>query len=271
MDFVNFSQRGLAPALTSIGLITALFSFTGCGKAVSDFGFANPALAPQQASLPGSSNSTSTNGIRCEVFDLSHYLIKHGCIEQIPCSATYPGPNCYREVPGLTHSEWTSCRTLPNLHDRELPSSAKGDYPHSLGFIEFKQFDVSARSYEMGFPYFPEDLRKTMKEFYALSCTGQIQVPVTDHYKFMTVTDDGIRFLIDNQKVIVNEVAHPPTKDAGSMKLEKGLHPFKLEWSQYIKTEIALEIYWNVKPSVISSSSGTKDFEIIPANAWFRD
>lgn len=210
------------------------------------------------------------NGIKCEVFDLSFFLIKRGCIERIPCTQSYPGPNCYRELPVTSSSKWHECRTLPNLDERPLPTSAKGEFPLSVGFIEFKQFDVSPRSFDQGFPYFENTVKKEMQEYYALSCSGLIEAPETDEYEFATITDDGIRFMIDQQKVIVNEQAHPPTKDIGSIKLEKGKHEYKLEWSQYIKNQIALELYWaQTSTPVVSSASGSRNFELVPAEALF--
>lgn len=251
-----------------MGLSAVVLS--ACGKSVADFGPPR-GMGNLVASEQADPNRDPINGIKCEVFDLSFFLIKRGCIERIPCSAGYPGPNCYREIPAWGSTQWQACRMLPDLDQRALPTSAKGDYPLSVGFIEFKQFDVSPRSYDSGFPHFPDDLKKTLQEYYALSCSGYIQAPETDAYDFVTVSDDGIRFSIDNQKVIVNEEAHPPTKDHGVIKLEKGLHPYKLEWSQYIRTEIALELYWKASTPVLTSSSRSTKYELVPADNLFRD
>lgn len=229
--------------------VSLILALSACGKSVTDFApYGGSALTGLNSNSSGNNNPPGgggpTQGVQCDVLDLSEFYVKQGCIRAISCSQSYPGPNCYEEVHAPNTQEWADCRTLPNLDRRQSPSDAPGDYPLLVSAITFGKYDISQRVYTDGFPYLADPLKSTMNEFYALSCVGQIDIQTAGTYDFKTMSDDGVRLVIDGTNVIENVDAHAPTADHGSIALTQGMYTYKVEWFQYVKNLIALELFW---------------------------
>jgi hypothetical protein len=52
--------------------------------------------------------------------------------------------------------------------------------------------------------------------------TGELEVPYSEKYTFITATDDGVRLWVNNELIIDNWTDHSPTENAGKMALAVG-------------------------------------------------
>jgi alpha-L-fucosidase len=69
--------------------------------------------------------------------------------------------------------------------------------------------------------------RKREAQF-AFAFNGYVDVPTTGVYTFFLRSDDGSRMWIDNELAIDNDGLHGARELAGSVALEKGLHPIRV-------------------------------------------
>ncbi|WP_027482547.1 PA14 domain-containing protein [Deinococcus pimensis] len=60
--------------------------------------------------------------------------------------------------------------------------------------------------------------------------TGEVEVPQTGTYTFVTRSDDGVRLFVNDAKVIENWTDHAPSEDRGQVTLAAGRHRVKLEY-----------------------------------------
>lgn len=65
---------------------------------------------------------------------------------------------------------------------------------------------------------------------FGLKYNGYIEVPETGIYSFYLTCDDSGMLYIAEQLVIDNEGPHSPVEKSGQVALQKGLHPFKLDF-----------------------------------------
>lgn len=65
---------------------------------------------------------------------------------------------------------------------------------------------------------------------FGLKYHGYIEVPETGIYTFNLTCDDGGMLYIADRLVIDNEGPHSPIEKSGQVALEKGLHPFRLDF-----------------------------------------
>ncbi|MNR12417.1 PA14 domain protein [compost metagenome] len=65
---------------------------------------------------------------------------------------------------------------------------------------------------------------------FGLKYNGYIEVPETGIYTFNLTCDDGGMLYIADRLVIDNEGPHSPIEKSGQVALEKGLHPFRLDF-----------------------------------------
>jgi hexosaminidase len=75
----------------------------------------------------------------------------------------------------------------------------------------------------------PEGMGKGGKAFGA-KLTGYINVPETAIYSFFLTADDGANLYIENDKVVDNDGWHAPVQKSGQVALQKGVHPFELQF-----------------------------------------
>ena len=65
-------------------------------------------------------------------------------------------------------------------------------------------------------------------DHFATLATTEIALPAGT-YEFKTVSDDGVRLIIDGRKIIENWTWHSPTEDAARVPLKEGKHALRLE------------------------------------------
>ena len=79
-----------------------------------------------------------------------------------------------------------------------------------------------------------EDLDDTKNHFCALFETT-LPVKQEEEYNFTVTTDDGSRFYVDGELLIVNDGAHGPIEKKVSKVLSKGKHAIKIEFFDFDK------------------------------------
>jgi len=65
---------------------------------------------------------------------------------------------------------------------------------------------------------------------FGLKYTGFIDVPETGMYSFYFLCDDGGVLTIGDKEVVNNDGQHAPIEKSGQVALQKGLHPFTLDF-----------------------------------------
>jgi len=72
---------------------------------------------------------------------------------------------------------------------------------------------------------------KVNANYFGLLATTSVYLPDGD-YEFSTISDDGVRVWIDDQKIIDNWTWHGPTEDIANIRLKSGVHRIKNEYFQ---------------------------------------
>lgn len=70
------------------------------------------------------------------------------------------------------------------------------------------------------------------KEKYGLVLSGYLEVPATNTYVFRLGSDDGSRLSVAGVVIVENDGIHGMRQKQGQLVLEKGKHPFRLEFFQ---------------------------------------
>jgi hexosaminidase len=68
---------------------------------------------------------------------------------------------------------------------------------------------------------------------FGLIFSGYINIPETGIYNFYLTCDDGGMLYIGNSLIVDNEGPHSPIERSGQAALEKGLHPFRLDFVEW--------------------------------------
>ncbi|RYZ85086.1 MAG: hypothetical protein EOP04_16725 [Proteobacteria bacterium] len=105
--------------------------------------------------------------------------------------------------------------------------------------ICIRQFDISQRNFDEGFPGV-----KDLKQWFGIDFYGDLIVDVAGEYKFKIVSDDGSIFFIDGQEVINNNGTQSATAKQGTKVLTAGVHKINVKYFQGPPHEIALELFW---------------------------
>ncbi len=76
---------------------------------------------------------------------------------------------------------------------------------------------------------------------------GYIDIPTDGNYTFATTSDDGSIVYIDNNVVVNNGGAHPPTSVAGDpVALTKGLHPITVKYWECCDDQSLITLSWTI-------------------------
>ena len=98
------------------------------------------------------------------------------------------------------------------------------------------------------------------KNEFGVVFTGRIKAPRTGSYRFYLAGDDGVRLLVNGQKVVEHDGIHPAGDiKEGSVKLIEGEHAFRLEYFQG-GGEIAVFAAWK-----------GAHFDVTPLSRWLPD
>ncbi len=83
---------------------------------------------------------------------------------------------------------------------------------------------------------------------YALRFTGFIRVPEDGIYTFYSRSDDGSNLYIDDKKVVDNDGTHTAREKSGTIPLQAGLHPIRVEYFQGSEGQ-SLGVVWETPTS----------------------
>lgn len=114
--------------------------------------------------------------------------------------------------------------------------------PH-LGSFYMDRFDVTARSWDQGFPKFPASLSH-LRENYAVRCFAKLRVTHAGQHTFSITSDDGMRVLLNNSPVLQDDGLHAPRTASSTANLVKGTYNLEVQWFQGPRTQIAAELKW---------------------------
>lgn len=91
-------------------------------------------------------------------------------------------------------------------------------------------------------------------DFFSIRWQGELQVNESRDYTFYIYADDGARFYVDGQAVIINDWLTNHGWDSGSIYLNSGRHSVKLEYyeNQY---DAVIKLYWNNQTDLIPSNN----------------
>jgi len=70
--------------------------------------------------------------------------------------------------------------------------------------------------------------RKVPRDRFATVATSSVSLPA-GRYRIQTVSDDGVRVLIDDEQVLANWTWHAPAADEVIVDLKEGVHSFRIE------------------------------------------
>lgn len=76
----------------------------------------------------------------------------------------------------------------------------------------------------------------TGDDIYSIRWTGWVQVEQAGQWQFTTFTNDGVRLWVDDTQIIDNWTTHTSTRDDGTITLDAGWHPIRLEYFQQAGT-----------------------------------
>lgn len=96
----------------------------------------------------------------------------------------------------------------------------------------------------------------------AIEALGFLEITEPGNYTFELRCDDGGVLEIDGTRVVVHDGVHPPSPKEGQIELDKGLHPFRIDFFQN-GGGAALILNWK-KP-------GSGRYELVPAEAFLTE
>lgn len=112
-----------------------------------------------------------------------------------------------------------------------------------LGSFYMDKFDVTARSWDLGFPKLPANLQY-LRENYAVRCFSKLKVLTAGSHMFQITSDDGMRLLLNGSSVISDDGLHSPRSASATTTLSVGLYDMEIQWFQGPRTQIAAELKW---------------------------
>lgn len=115
--------------------------------------------------------------------------------------------------------------------------------PH-LGSFYMDKFDVTARSWDQGFPKLPTSLAH-LREYYAVRCFAKLDVKAAGQHTFSITSDDGMRVILNGAPILEDDSLHSPRTKSGNVNLVKGLYEMEVQWFQGPRTQIAAELKWS--------------------------
>jgi len=97
-------------------------------------------------------------------------------------------------------------------------------------------------------------------DYFAAEVSGFVRVDAPGDYLFGLASDDGARLTIGGVVVVTHDGLHAATTRTGSVRLEPGLHPLRIEMFENDGQE-SLALSWRVP--------GARAMEAVPASAFF--
>lgn len=77
-----------------------------------------------------------------------------------------------------------------------------------------------------------KEIHQQRQDYFAVTFEGLLRIEADGLYRFIIVSDDGSRMFLDGKLLIDHDGNHPPKPAGGLTRLQKGLHPLRIEYFQ---------------------------------------
>lgn len=101
--------------------------------------------------------------------------------------------------------------------------------------------------------------------YWALRCTGNIEIPVAGTWTFYTTSDDGSDLWINGTRVVVNDFPHGSTTRSGTIALTAGTHSFVARMFENTGSS-DFRVQWKSPSAAASSLIPPTAFSFSPAS-----
>ena len=126
---------------------------------------------------------------------------------------------------------------------------------------QLKNFNIPTRSYTEGFPDVPE-----LFEWFQIVFTGCLYISYPGKYNINILSDDGSKLWINNNLIINHDGIHGSSNKSAFVDLEVGYHPFRLDYFQGPRTQIALVVSWRLPSESTTNIIPEDNFVECPNN-----
>lgn len=114
--------------------------------------------------------------------------------------------------------------------------------------IEFQRSRTTRVDKQINFDWESGSPLSNLTDLFSIRWTGELVVPTTGDYNFMIDSDDGVRLWINSKQIIDNWNTQAWGTSSGTIKLEKGRVPIKIEYFENLG-EAGIKLYWNLSNS----------------------
>lgn len=128
-----------------------------------------------------------------------------------------------------TLSTFTSGTRIQSTNGGNITLSGLSQVATFLSSGIFNQPDTPISA---GMNALPASLRAIYLNMYLLRCQGYFVVQETGYYSFELSSDDGSLLYINDSKIIDNDNAHGVVTLLGTKYLRRGVHKFRLDYTQ---------------------------------------
>lgn len=156
------------------------------------------------------------------------------------------------------------CFDIEPLETRAVPTASNGLAGHYFADMALNR-EVLTRTdpiidFNWGWNTAPNPALPSTR--FSARWVGELQAPTTKTYTFSTLSDDGVRLLINGQHVIDNWTNHSPTEDRGTISLTAGQrYPIEVDYFQNTGNAI-IQLGW---------MGADQTREVIPTQYLFTD
>ncbi|MBI2395206.1 MAG: family 43 glycosylhydrolase [Deltaproteobacteria bacterium] len=131
--------------------------------------------------------------------------------------------------------------------DADLPDTAEATGLRGEYFDDYDDPRVTRVDANVDFDWPTEKpVAGVPHDWFSARWSGELLVDAAETYTFETRSDDGVRLVIDGEKVIENWTGHFPTTNTGSIALSAGRHRIVLEYFQ-LDLGATIQLYWSSK------------------------
>ncbi len=111
-----------------------------------------------------------------------------------------------------------------------------------VGTLYADKIDIPPRGFEEGFPGVTDRF-----EWFAVEYQGTFRVRTPGSYDFRVLSDDGAKLYIDGKLLLDNDGTHSPSSVSGKVQLDGSSHSLTLQYFQGPRTDIALQLFYNIE------------------------
>ncbi len=131
----------------------------------------------------------------------------------------------------------------------------KGSYFNGLNFNKFVDARID-REIDFKWDKTESPFEGVNKDRFSIQWKGYIRIDEFKKYEFYTISDDGVRLIIDGEVVIENWTKHGAKEDKGEIYLKKGWHEISIGYFD-AAFDAKIKLLWNrysIKKTVVPST-----------------